>query len=252
VSAATRGTGRRHDDAGLSLTELLITMLVMSIIIVACTTLAIGFQRTNSSNVVRQDQIDVARSASEALSKTIRAAVKPSQLTTTCTACVQDAFIQAGATFVQFYANVNNTGNSVGPSRVTYAVTTAGPNTGDLVESVQRPDSNQPGASGYVYCDALAPSATVECKDRLTTRTVARRVVTSAGPLFSYYDVGGLQMVPPTGGTLAAADLDRVLSIELAVRVQNDATKAGVTTYIQRIMLPNSQAVIRQGEQVTP
>ena len=40
-----------------------------------------------------------------------------------------------------------------------------------------------------------------------------------------------------------------MLAIELTVSVQSTTvTKANPTTYIQRITLPNAQAVLRQGE----
>lgn len=244
---------QRTADAGFSLTELLVTMFVMSVVVIAATSLAIGFQKSNSANVTRQDQIDAARVASEGMAKTVRAAVKPSQLTTTCTLCTADAFIKAEDFVVQFYANINNAGNTVGPSRVTYTVVTAGADEGDLIESIQVPDSNLPSATGYVYCDAVAGGASAACKARLSTRVLARDVVYSGGPLLKYYDGSGARMTPPTGGSLAGAQLEKVLSIELTVQVQSDAGyQAGPTTYIQRVMLPNSQAVLRLGEEETP
>lgn len=237
---------RARGDAGLTLTELLVTMMIMSVVVIAATTLSIGFAKTNAANVTRQDQIDAARMASESMSKLIRAAVKPSQLTTSCAGCVADAFIKAEPFVVQFYANINNPGNSVGPSRVTYTVATTGPQAGELVENVQRPNSNIPSGSGYEYCDATAVGATADCKARLSTRVVARDVVLHEGPLLKYYDEAGLLMTPPVGGSLSGPELERVLSIELAVRIQTEtAYEAGSTTYIQRIMLPNSQAVLQ-------
>lgn len=230
----------------MSLTELLVTMMIMSVVVIAASSLAIGFAKTNAANVTRQDQIDAARMASESMSKLIRTAVKPSQLTTSCAGCVADAFIKAEPFVVQFYANVNNPGNSVGPSRVTYTVAASGPQAGELIESIQRPDSSVPTASGYQYCDAASPSATVDCKARLSTRVLARDLVTGEGPLLKYYDESGAVLTPPVGGSLAASDLERVLSIELAVKIQVPASyQAGSTTYIQRIMLPNSQAVLQ-------
>lgn len=233
----------------MSLTELIVTMFIMSVVIIGAVSLTIGFQRTNAANLARQDAIDTARTTSESMSRTIRAAVKPSQLTLSCAGCTQDAFIEARDFSVRFYSNINNAGNTVGPSRVTYGVALTGANAGVLTESVQRPDSNTPTATGYQYCDAAASSATAACKARLSTRTVARGVVTNAGALLRYYDQDGTRMTPPTNGTLSAAELEKVLSIELVVQVTSlNVTSADPTVYIQRIMLPNAQAVLRQGE----
>lgn len=242
------------DDAGISLTELVVTMLVLSIVVIATTSLTIGFSRTNAENMSRQEQIDTARSAVESMSRTIRAAIKPSQLTGCGAGCTEDAFLVGSATAVRFYANVDNSGNSVGPSRVAYELSTTGATAGQLIESIQVPDSPTPTVSGYQYCNATAPSASEACKARLKTRPVAFGVQAGdAAPIFKYYDASGTRMTPPTSGSLTNSELARVLSVEMVVTVQaQNATRAVPTTYIQRIMLPNAQAVIRQGEEETP
>ena len=97
----------------MSLTELIVTMFIMSVVIIGAVSLTIGFQRTNAANLARQDAIDTARTTSESMSRTIRAAVKPSQLTLSCAGCTQDAFIEARDFSVRFYSNINNAGNTV-------------------------------------------------------------------------------------------------------------------------------------------
>lgn len=244
-------TGSAGRDSGFSLTELMVTMFVMGIVVAATVSLTIGFQRTNAQNISRQDQIDSARTAVEAISKSVRTAVKPAQLTSTCTLCIEDAFLQGTDYSVQFYANLNNPGNTIGPSRVTYTLVTTGPTAGQIVETIQRPDSYIPSATGYAYCDATSGSASAACKARFSTRPVAFGALATTGtPMLKYYDSAGLQLSPATsGGSLSVAQLGHVLSIEIVVTVQtNNATKANPTTYVQRVTLPNAQAVIREGE----
>ena len=87
----------------------------------------------------------------------------------------------------------------------------------------------------------------------MTTRVVATGVLTTGAAVFTYSADNGVPLTPPAGGSLTAADLDRVLAIELQVKVQGKtATRAKPTTYIQRILLPNAQAVINQEEEETP
>lgn len=243
-----------RDERGTTLAELMVVMLILGIVAAATAALTIGFQRTNAQNVSRQDQIDVARTAVERMSKTIRTAVKPSQLTSGCTGCTADAFVQAGAYSVQFYANLDNPGNSVGPSRISYTVATSGTDAGALIEKVQRPDSNVPTSTGYVYCDATAAGASADCLSRLTTQRLAVGVITSgANPLFTYYDLNGSPLTPAVGGSLVVTDLEKLLSIEIDVNVQTpNATRAEPTEYVQRVTLPNSQAVLRPGQGATP
>lgn len=241
-----------RDDRGTSLTEMLITMLVFSVVIMATAALSIGFARTNAQNISRQDQIDSGRVAAEAMSKSLRTAVMPNQLALTCAGCTQDAFVIGQDYAVQFYANIDNTGNLVGPSRVTYTIATTGANAGKLIEKIQVPDSATPSPTGYVYCDAEVTGAAASCKARLKTRTIAVGVQTATGtPVFSYYDWSGTRLNPSAnGGSLPLTSLGRVLSIELVVSVQApNATKARPTTYIQRLTLPNAQAVMMQQQE---
>ena len=245
-----------RNDKGTTIVELSVTMLILGIIVAATATLAIGFSRTNAQNTNRQDQIEDARQAVERISKTLRTAVKPSQLIAACSvACGDiDAFMQGKDASVQFYANLNNPGNRVGPSRITYTVGTTGASAGLLVETAQTPtDSNpstpvvDPGHDGYVYCDATNPLASEECKSHLTSRVLAHDVQTSS-PVFKYYGPDGARLSTSTTG-LTSDELSQVLAIELVVTIQKSRTTEQVspTTYIQRITLPNAQAVLQQG-----
>lgn len=236
----------RPRDEGMSVTELLITMVIFGIIVAATATMSIGFMRANAQTISRQDQIDEARAAVEAITRSMRTAVMPNQLADACTpACDQDAFITGQDFAVVFYANIDNPGNSVGPSRVTYSVATTGANKGTLVQVVQVPDPQVGTATNYVYCDTTAPSATAQCKARATTRTLARGVqVVTGKPVFAYFDASGTALVPPAGGSLPLTDLSRVLSVDLVVSVQaQNASRARPTTYIGHITLPNAQSV---------
>lgn len=237
----------RTSDAGVTLTELIVVLIVSSIIAVLTTTLVIGVQNTNQQNVVRQDQIDSGRTATEAMARTLRASVKPNQISTTCgSGCTADAFLQATRFRVQFYANIDNPGNTVGPSRVSYTVVETGPDAGDLIETVQVPNSPTPSASGYQYC----AEGSAGCAPRITRRVIARDVVVTGPALFRYFDEVGQEMIPGTVSSLATDQLRRVLAVEITTTIQNtEAGSTKPTTYIQRIMAPNAQAVIKAGSE---
>lgn len=241
-------------DSGTTLTEMLVVMLIMGIVVAATATLTIGLSRTTGQNIARQDQIDAGRTAVERISKTTRTAVKPSQLIGSCSAACEatSAFLQGGALTTQFYANLDNPGNSVGPSRITYSVATSGTDRGVLIEKVQRPDSSVPTSDGYTYCNAEASGATADCKARLTVSRYTAGVST-AQAVFTYWDAAGIPITPPAGGTLSATQLKDVLAVEITLTVQSSSpTAPRSTTFIQRITLPNAQAVIEAGEDQTP
>jgi prepilin-type N-terminal cleavage/methylation domain-containing protein len=240
--------GRLADDRGTTLAELLVVMMIIGIVVAATATLTIGFQRTNAQTVVRQDQVDAARAASERMSKTMRTAVRPNQLAPGCSTCTGDAFIAATRTSLQFYANLDNVDNQVGPSRVTYVLQSTPKDGTALVEKVQRPEDSEPGPAGYTYCPAESPTASVACKNKLTVRTLATGVVTGGPDLFQYFQNGGEPLsVPATG--LTGSALTSIVQIEFRLTVQKvAATPVGSTTYIQRVTLPNAQALITDEE----
>ena len=75
-------------------------------------------------------------------------------------------------------------------------------------------------------------------------------LVDPATPMFRYFGPSGEEFTPGAG-SLTANQLGRVIAVEIFIRVQGQnqgRAQAGETSYIQRIMLPNTQAVIRQGE----
>jgi hypothetical protein len=80
------------------------------------------------------------------------------------------------------------------------------------------------------------------------TLPVGFGILTPAGePIFKYYDNAGARMTPASGASLTAAQLAKVLSVELVVQAKSlTVTTVPATTYIQRVMLPNAEAVIRQ------
>jgi prepilin-type N-terminal cleavage/methylation domain-containing protein len=241
------------EDRGSSLTELLVTMMVFAVILTATGALTIGFMRANAQTVNLQDQVDGGRTAVEAMTRTLRTAVMPNQLATCTPTCNQDAFV-AGQNFsVKFYANINNAGNAVGPSQVTYTVITTGADKGKLIEKIQVPDPFVGASTNYLYCDADLVGATPACKARVKTRVIARGVQVGGPAVFTYYKPGAGTPLTPGAGGLSSDDLSSVLAVELAVTVQvGTSNKAAPTTYIQRITLPNAQSVLRKKEAATP
>jgi prepilin-type N-terminal cleavage/methylation domain-containing protein len=228
-------------DAGMSLTELLVTMFITSILIAGTATLVVGVSRTNGANIDRTDQVDTARVGVERMVQALRTSVMQSQLG--CSGCTADAFIQGADYGAQFYANINNAGGTVGPSKVTYRIVTTGTGTGDLRQTIQRPDSATPSPTlGFQYTNTA----------NIVDTVIARGVRTDTGaPMFAYFDGASARLVP-TSGALTAAQLKNVLAIEVQLTVQTPSQRARPTTYVQRLLLPNAEAVIRQNEETSP
>jgi prepilin-type N-terminal cleavage/methylation domain-containing protein len=223
----------RRDDRGLTLVELGVTMMIMGVIAAAATALYVGTLRTATGTQSRLEEINDGRIAVSAMSRALRTAILPSQLYDT-SSTETAAFIEATPWSMRFYANINNPDNSIGPSRVTYTVTAAG----ELVETMQRP--NQPVIDNrYIYCDPTLPGCPV-------SRKILARGVDPAAPIFTYYDPLGASL---TGSTLTQEQMESIDSVDLTLTVQQRGSGGGGSTYVNRIALPNHDAVIRAEEE---
>ncbi|MFN8167191.1 MAG: type II secretion system protein [Candidatus Nanopelagicales bacterium] len=226
-----------RDDDGVTLVELIVTMVVLGLLTGALVLMASASMRVSSNTKERMDQSNSAQIAMERVSRNLRTAVLQSQLTTTCTLaiCTESAFLKGTPTTVQFYADVDNPKNSVGPSRVTYDVTG-----GVLTETVQKPDSPTPDAAGYHYCTS-GPGCVIRT-------TVLATDVSTATAVFSFYTAADPTnaIALTTGQQLSAAQLKAVDSIDVAINVQRagGANVAGASM-VQRVALPNADSVVR-------
>jgi type II secretory pathway pseudopilin PulG len=244
VSATAGRRAALRGEAGVSLVELLVTILVTSIVLTATVSLVLGVHRVSADNEERLDRVDEARTAVESMARNLRSAVRQSQLLPTCEACTAEpAVVSASGHAVVLYTNVDNAGQASGPRKVSYTVATSGPTAGQLVEVEQEPDSATPGPTGFTYC-TTADSA---CTERRTTRVLASGVRTDGGvPLFTYWDATGAAI---TGTSLSATQRERVVSVELSLRLGGTTAGGETTTYIQRVLLPNAQTLNQPDEE---
>ncbi len=233
-----RGAAARHGDAGVTLAEVTVTTLILAMLVTALVMIVSAGQQVTLGLQERMNQSNTATIAMERVTRNLRTAVLQSQLTTTCvvSTCTDSAFLVGTPTSVQFYADVDNPGNTVGPSRVSYTVTG-----GVLTETVQRPDSPTPDANGYHYCTSGSPGCVIRTTELATG-------VQAASPVFSYYSAASptTPLVVGSGGALTAAQLKVVDSIDVQLDVvQQGGANVGGTSLVQRVALPNADSVVR-------
>jgi len=230
VIALLRGRLRSAEpDGGFTLTELLVTIFILGIVLAGVQTTLIFTQKTVGEQSIRIDQTQMTNQAMDAVTKTLRTAVLPSQLNGTCTSCDLAAFIQGTPTSVQFYANINNDGNVVGPSRVSYIVNA----NNELVETIQAPNSHAASDYNYQYCTP-GPGCVIQ------TRVLARNIVPGTA-VFTYYDPNGVSLGT---GTLTASDLAQVDTMDVVISVRDStASRVPPTTFMARVSMPNHDSV---------
>jgi prepilin-type N-terminal cleavage/methylation domain-containing protein len=218
-----RKVGRQD---GYTMVEMMVVVMILGIVLAAVQTTLIMAQKTVSGSGARIDQTQQAKTAVDSITKVLRTAVLPSQLNGTGASSTAAAFIQGTKTSVQFYANINNDANIIGPSQVSYAIDVAG----TLTEKIQPPDAHAVGNYNYTY----------NCTTCTASRVLARNVSTTQ-TLFTYYMKNGAAI---TDATLTATDLAAVDSIDVIVQVKSSAKSTiQATTLYARVTLPNADAV---------
>lgn len=223
---------RRRDD-GLTLVELLIAMALTSILLVTCSTIFLGSTRTAHGTQSRLDEINDGRVAIASMGRAMRTAILPSQLFY-ASSTETSAFISADSTSLRFYANIDNPGNIIGPTKVVYGVAA-----GVLTQTTQTPNAFDPLNPVYVYC---APGPGCPTK----TKILARGVLTSSA-IFRYYDSLGVEM---TGApSLTTDQLDGVDSVDISVTVSKPGSGGGGSTFALRVAMPNHDAVQRLNDE---
>lgn len=224
-------TARRRAarDAGLSLAELVVVMLVGGMLLVLVASLTAGLTRGNAANLARQQQVDEARTAVTWLSRALGQAVAPRELSDDMSGDVPLVF--AAGHRLEFFTHLDDRGGdattSAGPARVAFDVTD-----GVLRRTIQYPD---PGSTLARWTYDCTPA---DCPENHEVLAVARGVDPA---LFRYVAADGsaLPVPDPTTG-LTAAQLAEVAAIEVRVVVGLDAAgEARPTTVLRRVSLPD-------------
>lgn len=200
-----RGDRRPRPDAGVSLVELLVAAAVGSVVLVGVGTVAVGALTASRTIAVRSGIGADSRLAGEALTRSLRTAVRPKG---------EDAALIAGtATGVRFYALLNRSGAAQTTDAVPSLVELGwdgGCVTRRITPGVPVPN---PSSGGPYW--TWTPGGAAVCLVRTTT-----------APAYSYYAVpvvssGGVDTAPValTAGALGTSDLATVQSVQVALTV---------------------------------
>jgi prepilin-type N-terminal cleavage/methylation domain-containing protein len=239
-----RRSRARRDDDGFSLAEMLSTLVIMGVLTTIVSTMFITSMKATQSNAGRLDQQNSGRTAMEAMTRVIRTAVLPNSLAA-CSCGYAVAFLAGTPTSMSFYADVDNSGNTVGPSQVTLSVNTA---TGDLVQITQPPDAGSGlSAGGYTWTPCTYRAVGCSKRGKLLAKGVAAPA--TAPYLFTYYLHGDLTPY----GTVNATDLGNVDAVDILMKIKlTSSAKAASSTFVQRVSLPNVDTVIEATDTASP
>lgn len=211
----------RRSDAGFSLIEVLVAIVLFTALSTMLTGMVIQMLRTSSGVQSRLTNADQLRVAMDEVTKELRTAIRPEQLTSSCASACDAAFLPSTGSQVTFYANQGDAGKA---RLITLRVEEnlpSKPGTGRLVEEEQA--SAVPGGI------ASAPACGTGCVKRTLARDLLWPVATS---VFTYADSDCA-----TFG--AATDLTRISCVAVRLPVKGTRDNAG-TSASSTVFLPNS------------
>lgn len=243
----SRARAGRED--GLTLIEMIVSMVIMSVVLAAVSTIFMATTKAVNANRHRMLQANDGRVAIESVSRALRQAVLPSQDVGNGT-CVSvggggiclSAFIQGTPTSLQFYSNIDNpvlhatsgTNNS-GPRKVSYSVDSSN----RLIQLIQQPDTHRWDDYNWTYSSCATVPA--NCRTIVLATDIAQ---VGSRALFTYYQ----DSTKLTGSSFDADALKKVNGIDIELSVQQNGGSSGSapTTYIQRVALQNVDTYISQ------
>ena len=194
-----------REESGLSLVEMMVTILILGIALTVMYKGLSSMQRTAVGAQSRLINLDEARVLMSRITKDMRTAARLTSQSS--------PFTYAAARQVTLYANVNATSP---PNRLNIFVD--GQNR--LIEEVVAPTGTAPN---YTY---TSPP---------TVRAVGGHVA-STGTIFTYYDSAGAALTAP----LSSADLLKVKAVEVTLSIREPSSlSTPPVTLINRVRLPN-------------
>jgi type II secretory pathway pseudopilin PulG len=207
--------GRR--DLGISLAELLVSMMVFAVLMAITGSFMVGASRASSQSRTIDEATRVATNAMTAVSRNLRAATDNPVSGQPIDA---PAFELAKSNSVRFYAYVNLTSAAQTPVMVQYDLTG-----GQLVESTWPSSVTADGF--FTFNSAAAPKR----------RVVGTPMVQGTGT-FTYLDAAGAE-IPLSADAVPASKVSTVAAVRVRLQAGKGTTSATSTTLVNTVGLPN-------------
>jgi prepilin-type N-terminal cleavage/methylation domain-containing protein len=213
LRALAVGDARR--DAGLSLAELIVAMMVFGIIVAVVTTTFISLTKATAQARGVDANTRVASNVMNEVSRVVRAArTIPTPGGTEAT-----SFSLATTESLTLTTAVNGADSlTTVPRKVTFGLAADR----SLVETTVVGTPLQTDYWQFVSTP--------------TKRTLGGAVVTTASsgsPLFTYYDFTGAVLTPDSGGALSATQLPAIAAVQVSVTIDRTATRSSQAVTLQ-------------------
>jgi prepilin-type N-terminal cleavage/methylation domain-containing protein len=242
-----RRRSSRGDERGISLIEVMVAISLFSVLLALVSGVVIESLKSSTDTRNRLANLDQVRGGMDSMTKSLRTAVRPSQLNGTCSAFCEDAFDVATDYEVTFLANLGDQlGGKATPSRITYKVApdTTDPRGLTAIVTETRQQVKSTWVSGdYVFAGVAAPAApcTVSapvpgCVTRQITKGLRWPFPVGEGPAFVYYDAAHVKL--PATSLTTSAQRTAISAVDITLPV-GDASHPSPSV-LSSVFLPNS------------
>jgi Tfp pilus assembly protein PilV len=209
----------RRDDSGLTMVEILISVMLTSILLAAAAGMMIQVSKITLNSNQTQNSTRIASNVSNGITNVIRMGTKIAK-----TGDVQDAAIAAAtATSMTIYSNAATDYFNPGPTRVTWTLITSGANMGDLVEDRCVAKS----VGGYWTFTTCASAVTRTLGSGLKVPGTVTSGKTAAAT-FTYLDVNNVAIPYTSLSTDAQRKLVAGITVEITVQAPGSITAPSV------------------------
>lgn len=222
----------RSGESGLSLVELLVSMMILGLVLAMVTGLFMSTTKTVAFSRSIDEATGTASNASNELSRVIRVGTANPK---SGSATSDPAFLYAGRekltmlSLVDVDAAASIVDRGVKPTMVSFELTTT---SRQLIESRWAAT-----ASGRFWVLPNPDTTPVSSKRNLGGKIMAAG---SDAPLFSYYKADGTEIVAPATGSIAAGSLAAIAMVKITLKVQAESGAPGNLVVVSNtVRLPN-------------
>jgi prepilin-type N-terminal cleavage/methylation domain-containing protein len=216
-----------RSESGLTLIELLVTMVILGVLSTMIVSLFANVTQTLTRDRSATDSTNVAAIGMNEVTRVIRAGTQLPKYQQT----VDDpVFVLAGREDMTLYAYLDTDSANPKPVKIRFYLNAAR----ELVEE------------RWAAVTTANPSYWSFATASYSSRVIARTVTTydasipDAKYVFTYYDKSGAVLTPPAAGFTSFADIREIAAVQVTMRVQADITARAAPVTIQNTVgIPN-------------
>jgi len=210
----------RRDEAGVTLSELIVTMALMGMLLAMVMTIFVTFTRTFADERSASANTSAATIAMNELTRVIRSGTENPVASA---ALNEPVFSVASPENVVLQAYLDTDALDPEPVKVQFEIT------GDRTLVETRWDARALSSGYFTFYNTAA-----------SQRTVVRQIATGGSPVFQFYTKDNVELTMPSSGSLSETDRRLIAAVKVTMTVQTDPSGDAKTATLENTVgIPN-------------